>query len=254
MDLGTGKVVGRRRADGALMVEGIPHWLLDVVDPRETFTVAQYQRLCVEVMAQVRVPVLVGGTGLYLRAVLDGLSFPEAPVDLEVRGWGLAQLQERLRALDPIADVDWKNPRRLMRAIEIVQHTGRPLAEVRRIEPPPFEKLVIGIDMPMDVLKERIHVRLLNRLETGMVEEVRGLMAAGVSADRMEAFGLEYRYVSRFLLARLSYADMVAQLELAIGQYARRQKTWFRKYGEVRWMRSLEEALAAAGGFLEVAP
>ena len=268
MDLGTGKVPGTPESGVSLRVvcpervfdlvpqvsESVRHWLLDVVEPAWPFTVAHYQKLgqavIEHVLAAGRLPVLVGGTGLYVRALLDGLVFPEVPAVEEVRALSLAELQERLRRVDPAAEVDWHNPHRVMRAIEIVEGTGQPLAVARRLQPPSFAKLVVGIAMEAPVLHQRIHLRLLQRLEAGMVEEVRGLLQAGLSPQRLEGFGLEYRYVGRYLAGQLSYEAMVAQLELSIIQYARRQLTWFRKHGEVHWVGSVQEALALAGEFL----
>ncbi|MHB2019033.1 MAG: tRNA (adenosine(37)-N6)-dimethylallyltransferase [Candidatus Xenobia bacterium] len=266
MDLGTGKVEGTRlphlghtvhvlgRAFPLLPLEscGVWHWLLDVVDPREWFTVAEFQALASHVIetiqARQHVAVMVGGTGLYLRAVLEGLQIPEVPPDAGVRRLALADLQLQLRMLDPAAEVDWQNPRRLMRALEIVRATGKPLAASRRVHPPPFTSLVLGLNPPG--LTERIHRRLLARLDAGMIEEVQGLLAHGVTPERLEAFGLEYRYVGRLLAGRLDRARMVEELERAIVQYARRQMTWFRKYGSVQWVADEAQAQELAERFL----
>ncbi len=255
MDLGTGKVEGTPEPGAAvgelvpLVAGGVRHWLLDVVEPSYPFTVAEYQRLAYRVLDHVARPFLVGGTGLYVRAVLDGLVFPDAPPDESVRAMDLPLLQARLRSLDPQADVDWQNPRRVMRAVEIVQHTGQPLSAARRLSPRPMRKLVLGVDLPFEPIRERIHARLLSRLEAGMVDEVRALP---VTAERLEAFGLEYRYVGRYLAGRLSYAGLVAELETAIVQYAKRQLTWFRKYGGVEWVTSYPAAEALVVNFFGV--
>lgn len=275
MDLGTGKVRGKVREDAGkrivvrgrgfsvfpLCVEGIDHWLLDLVDPRENFTVAEYQALAHQVIADVlsrdRLPFLVGGSGLYIRAVTEGLKIPSVPPDETLRRQmeisGTSEAIRMLLEADPQAGdcVDLSNPRRVIRALEIVRSTGKPIAQIRETSPPFFQTLHLGLSRERKDLVGRIRLRLHERLEMGLVEEVRGLLKLGISPERIEAFGLEYRYVGRFLKGTLSYEEMTEQLFHAICRYARKQMTWFRKYGAVCWCKSLEEARERIRQFLE---
>jgi tRNA dimethylallyltransferase len=274
MDLGTGKVCGSPAAEEKksvealgrlfdlvpLRCEGINHWLIDVVEPMEPFTVAEYQKLAYaligEIGAKGHLPVLVGGTGLYIRAVLEGLSFPqtssEPGIRAELERLDAASLREMLISKDPMAGdfVDLNNPRRMIRALEVLSSPGSSLGQLRKKEPVPFESLTVGIAMDREELRKRIHRRLVDRLERGMIDEVAGLLGSGVTAERMESFGLEYRYISRYCAGRLSRQEMIDQLYTEICRYAKRQYTWFRKYGNVRWITNPDEALAGISGFL----
>ncbi|MBM3461640.1 MAG: tRNA dimethylallyltransferase [Armatimonadetes bacterium] len=274
LDLGTGKVEGpldvargrdvpvhdRTYRMAPLISEGIGHWVIDVADAREIFTAAEFQVLAYDAMADIvargRLPLLVGGTGLYLRAVTDGLVMPSVPPNPALRAaiehLDAATLRARLLALDPDAGafVDLQNPRRMVRAIEVASVAG-PLATSRGISQVPFRTLTLGVEVERAALLERIRVRLLARLDAGMVDEVRRLHAEGLSHERMEDLGLEYRAISRFLRGVYGHEEMVDELGRAIARFARRQATWFRKYGNVRWISTPQEAHDAVANFLE---
>lgn len=251
LDLGTGKVTTAER-------QQVPHHLLDVADVRERFTVAQYQPLAfaaIEAIARrKKLPILVGGSGLYVRAIVDNPEYPVAvSPDLRERleATPLPELVVQLQQVDPqaAAHIDLHNPRRVVRALEVSLATGRPYWSQRRLHATPrVDALQLGLTWPMDVLRRRIAERLQARMaaQPSMLDETRGLLEHGVPPRRLIELGLEYRFLTRHLQGELSYAAMVSQLETAIVQFARRQLTWFRRDPRIHWLeptRALEEAL-----------
>jgi tRNA dimethylallyltransferase len=258
LDFGTGKVTPAER-------QLVPHHLLDVADVRQRFTVAEYQLLAFvaldAIVARGHVPLLVGGTGLSIRAVVDNPRYPSVPPDPALRDelerQPLADLVAELRRLDPVAAerIDLHNPRRVVRALEVTRSSGRPFSAQQGPGEPRVHALQLGLDWPTPALQERIRARLHARLDAspGLVDEVRALLAAGVPASRLDELGLEYRFVPRYLEGALSYQDMVDQLARAIWQFARRQRTWFRHDPRIVWLPSpdpLPEAERLARAFL----
>ena len=250
LDLGSGKVSPAERAL-------VPHHLLDVADVRERFTVAQYQALALAAIEDIagrgRVPILVGGTGLYVRAVIDNPSFPPAPPDpalrAELEARPLADLVADLRRLDPegAATIDLKNPRRVVRALEVTLATGRPFSAQQRHGQPRVSALQLGLAPPRDELRRRIDARVDARLAArpSMLDEVRGLLEAGVPAERLLELGLEYRFLTRHLLGEIDYETMVRDLTTAIHQFAKRQLTWFRRDPRIHWLDAAAPLLEA---------
>lgn len=227
--------------------QGISHYLLDVTSPKKHFTVVQYSRLAKNAIKKIlkkgKLPILCGGTGFYIQAVVDNLSLPAVPPDWRLREklerCDIRRLQEELKKIDRerwerMNASDRNNSRRLIRALEIVYKTGTSIPSLKR-KTPPFNILMIGITVPSAVLKERIKKRLLMRLDTGMVDEAQGLYKEGVSWKRLEEFGLEYRWIAYFLQHKIAYNQMVEKLYLNIVSYARRQMTWFRKEKRINW-------------------
>ncbi len=231
LDIGSGKITKEE-------MQGVPHHLLDVADPSTVFSVAEYktlaQKAIEEIVARGTTPILCGGTGLYIDAVICDTVFPSVPPnnalrkDLEKES--LETLQEKLHILDSrrYALIDTKNKVRLIRAIEIAEALG---SVPELIKTPQYDIEWHYLDFPDDVLKQRINTRLLTRLENGMIKEVQTLHTHGVSWERLEALGLEYRYIAQHLQGTLSYDEMVETLKRTIWQYAKRQRTWFKKYG-----------------------
>jgi tRNA dimethylallyltransferase len=251
LDLGAGKVTPAERAL-------VPHHLLDVADVRRRLTVAQYQRLAFgaieEIRARGRVPLLVGGTGLYVRAVVDNPAFPAVPPDpglrAELEARPLADLVAELARLDPEAarQLDVRNPRRVVRALEVTLATGIPFSRQLKRGRPRVRVLQLGLTWPRAELRRRIEARVEARLATrpSMLDETRGLLEAGVPAERLLELGLEYRFLTRYLLGELSYDAMVAALKLAIHQFAKRQLTWFRRDPRIHWLDPHGDPLAEA--------
>jgi tRNA dimethylallyltransferase len=235
LNLGTGKVTKREMA-------GIKHYLLDVADPKKKFTVHEYVKLAEKAIDEIashgKVPIICGGTGFYIQALVDGLIIPEVPPNITLRKKmekvGIAKMLAILKKLDPkrYEAIDKNNPRRIIRAIEIATVLGKvPLLKAVSRYDPEF----VGITLPKEILRERIHKRLLDRLKAGMINEVRNLHTKGLSWKRMEELGLEYRFIARFLQNKITKEEMIEQLEIAINQYARRQMTWFKRDKRVRW-------------------
>jgi tRNA dimethylallyltransferase len=256
LNIGTAKVTPQEQAS-------VPHHLLDVADVEEIYTVSQFQKQAIEaingILARGHLPFLVGGSPHYIQAVVDHLAIPAVPpqpglrAQLEARP--LADLLAQLEQLDPqaAASIDRNNPRRVMRALEVCLVTGQPFSAQRRMQEPLYRSLLLGLSWPRDVLYARIDARVDERMQQGMVQEVRDLLAAGVSHERLEALGLEYRYISRWLRGEFAdEAEMVQRLKYAIHDFTRRQLTWFRKDRRIVWIggNNVEQAEAVVREFL----
>ncbi|MGD7653243.1 MAG: tRNA (adenosine(37)-N6)-dimethylallyltransferase MiaA [Verrucomicrobiales bacterium] len=234
MDIGTGKDLAEYELEGGR----IPHHLIDMVDPREVYSLWDYQRdfyaAFRDVRERGRMPVVVGGTGLYLEAVLKHYEIPDVPEDAELRreldGWTVEKLLGTLGELDPelLEKTDVSSKKRIVRSVEIAMH-GRD-HEVRwgHGEVPEISPLILAVGFPRPELKERIRRRLEERLDEGMIGEVERLSAAGVTRERLDLFGMEYGQIARLLAGEVSRERMVEDLFHAICRLAKRQMTWFR--------------------------
>ena len=238
LDLGSGKITP---AQAAL----VKHHLIDVADVSENYSLAQYQRAAYRAMdviaAAGKLPFLVGGTGLYISAIVEGYQLvdvpPNDPLRAELESLPLAQLVERLEQADPDAArrIDQRNPRRIIRALELAAAGHGHAAAHQRS--PRYHCLQLGLTWPRPMLEERIEYRLRERLAGGMIEEVAGLRAQGVSDLRLEKLGLEYRYLSRYLRGELGTLDNLRlQLGTAIRQFAKEQITWFKRDRRIIWL------------------
>jgi tRNA dimethylallyltransferase len=243
MDIGTAKPTVAERAR-------VPHHLLDVVDPDQPLTLAEYQRLTYAAIADIhgrgRVPLLVGGTGLYVRAVLEGLHIPEVPPDLEARARlereaatvGAEALHARLAALDPAAAVriDPRNVRRVIRALEVCLVTGRPISALQQASPPLYRILRLGLTRPRPDLYARIDARVDAMLAAGLVEEVRSLLARGYGPGLPAMSGLGYRQICQYLAGELTLEEAVHEIKRGTRRFVRQQHTWFRPDDPlIRW-------------------
>ena len=232
MDIGTGKDL----ADYGT----VPYHLIDIREPGTKYNLFEYQQDFFDVYQQIRsrgaVPVLCGGTGLYIEAVLKGYHLSPVPQNQALRdsleGKSLAELTEMLKELKArngsnmhnTTDVD--SCQRAIRAIEIETYNlAHPMP---RRELPPVESLIIGINIDRELRREKITRRLKVRLEEGMVDEVRALLDEGIPAEDLIYYGLEYKFVTEYLTGQLTYDEMFSRLEIAIHQFAKRQMTWFR--------------------------
>jgi tRNA dimethylallyltransferase len=249
LDIGAAKVTAEERAL-------VPHHLLDVADPREMYTVARFQQeaeaVIADILARGRQPFLVGGSPHYIQAVVERLDIPpvapQADLRARLEARALPDLLAELERLDPAsaASIDRQNPRRVIRALEVCLVTGRPFSEQRGQAAPLYNCLKLAIDWPRQELYARIDQRVDERMEQGMVAEVRGLLAQGISHERLDAFGLEYRFVSRWLRGEFpSEAEMVQRLKFAIHDFTRRQLTWFRKDQSLTWINAHQLASAS---------
>lgn len=231
MDLGTGKDLGEYVVDG----EAVPYYLIDIADAGYKYNVFEYQRdflkVYDELRAQGQLPVMCGGTGMYLESVLRGYRLVEVPENKALRealeGKSLDELTEILRGykqLHNTTDVD--TCKRAIRAIEIEEYYRNNGVNMREF--PELQSLNIGLDVSRELRRERITRRLHERLEQGMVDEVRGILASGVAPEDLIYYGLEYKYLTMYVIGQLTYDEMVSQLEIAIHQFAKRQMTYFR--------------------------
>jgi tRNA dimethylallyltransferase len=238
LDLGTGKITPAQ-------VGMVKHHLIDVVEVTEYFTLAQYQRAAYQAIDSIsgagKLPFLVGGTGLYISAIVEGYELVDVPPNDSLRSeletLPLAQLVERLEKVDPEAAVrvDKSNRRRLVRAIEIAS-AGRGHSAARK-SAPRYNCLQLGLTWPREVLGKRIAERLSQRLADGMLDEVAGLRSRGVPDSRLEKLGLEYRYITRYLRGELGNLDnLCLQLGIAIRQFAKEQITWFKRDKRIIWL------------------
>lgn len=252
MNIGTGKITKKE-------MKGVPHHLLDIVSPRKVFTADSYKKIAARELNKIinkkRLPIICGGTGHYIDALIYDQQFPSVPPDLKLRKKleekSAAELFEELKKLDPerAVTIDSKNPRRLIRALEIIYKTGKPIPKVDLSEK--YDVLKIGISFPKEILQNRIHLRLLKRMKLGMVAEIKKLIKSGVSLKRLEDFGLEYRYLGRYVSGKISKNEMLAQLEKQIIDYSKRQMTWFKRDKNIKWINNTEEASRAVMKFLK---
>lgn len=231
MDIGTGKDLADYMVDG----KQIPYHLIDICNPGDKYNVFEYQhdfhKAFEEIRKKGKLPILCGGTGMYIESVLRGfklLDVPQNPALREsLKGKSLAELEQILasyKVLHNKTDVD--SAQRAIRAIEIEEFYKTEAPDKR--EYAPINSLIIGVDIDRDLRRKKISKRLRARLDEGMVDEVRAILATGVKPDDLIYYGLEYKFLTLYIIGQLTYDEMVSQLEIAIHQFAKRQMTWFR--------------------------
>lgn len=230
LDIGSGKVTTEE-------MEGIPHYLLDVADPKDTYTAADFMHEAKATIADItsrgKVPIIAGGTFFYLDLLKGKMQVaevePNPTLQAELEKLSTEELVEKLKAADPAraGEIDTSNRRRLIRALEIVESLGT-VPKVKEAASD-HDWLTIGIEIDKEVLNTRIEKRLLDRLKGGMIEEVEGLLEQGVTAERLDDFGLEYRYLSKYLLNKITHEKMVEEIFAKSRQFAKRQRTWLKR-------------------------
>ena len=231
MDIGTGKDLADYMVDG----KQIPYHLIDICNPGDKYNVFEYQhdfhKAFEEIRKKGKLPILCGGTGMYIESVLRGfklLDVPQNPALREsLKGKSLAELEQILasyKVLHNKTDVD--STQRAIRAIEIEEFYKTEAPDKR--EYAPINSLIIGVDIDRELRREKISRRLRARLDEGMVDEVRAILATGVKPEDLIYYGLEYKFLTLYIIGQLTYDEMVSQLEIAIHQFAKRQMTWFR--------------------------
>ena len=259
MDIGTGKDL----ADYIVNGQSIPYHLIDICEPGYKYNVFQYQhdffRVFRDIESRRKLPILCGGTGMYIEAVLKGYKLLDVPQNPTLRqslqGKSLAELEQILasyKVLHNKTDVD--SAQRAIRAIEIEEYyrTEAP----GRNEYEPINSLIIGVDIDRNTRRAKISQRLRARLAEGMVDEVRQLIDQGVKPDDLIYYGLEYKFVTQYVIGQLSYEEMVTQLEIAIHQFAKRQMTWFRgmerRGSTIHWVNAAWETARKIDTILEL--
>lgn len=236
MDIGTGKDLADYVVDG----KKIPYHLIDIAEAGTKYNLYQYQHdfhvAYQDIVSRDERPILCGGTGLYLEAVLKGYALSPVPQNSELRerleGKSLAELTQKLSDLKAqtglvmhnTTDVD--SCQRAIRAIEIETYNIEHTTALRTM--PDIDSLIIGVNIEREERRRKITARLKQRLDEGMVEEVRTLLDSGIAADDLIYYGLEYKFITEYIIGKLTYEEMFRQLEIAIHQFAKRQMTWFR--------------------------
>lgn len=235
MDIGTDKPSPEQRSL-------VPHHLVDILDPDEEFTLAQYQELAYQaidgVLTRSRVPLLVGGTGLYVRAVLQGYVIPRVKPSPQLRQKlmeeaerdGEVALHARLERVDPeaAARIDPRNVRRVVRALEVYETTGKPISAQQERKPPPYRALKIGLTMDRELLYRRVDERVDDMVERGLVAEVEGLRAKGYSHELPAMSGLGYRQVCGYLRGETDLSGAIGKIKSETHRFVRQQYKWFR--------------------------
>lgn len=250
-----GEDIRRMFIERPLMYDEIPHWGFNLRSPNEIFTASEYQayadKKILEITKRGNLPILVGGTGLYVAAVVDRPSFAEVPPDpavrLELATKTNAELLEEIAERDPdtAERIDTKNRRRLERAIEILRATGKRLAEVQTRGELIYNTCMIGVDVPRETLYERIDARIDTMIGEGLIDEVRTLREKyGDAAPGMSGIG--YRQVCVFLRGECALKDAILALKHDTRQYAKRQLTWFQRDRRIHWVKNVKEALEYA--------
>lgn len=256
MSIGTAKVTAEE-------MEGVPHHLIDVIEPSVPFSVAAYQRLAdaaiMDITARGRLPILVGGTGLYIRSVIDELQFPAGELTSEIRerlearaaGVEPETLYEELLAKDPAAEniIHPKNKRRIIRALEVIELTGRPFSQFHRAwsdRSSRYELAMFGLTFERAFLHERIDRRVDKMVESGLLDEVRSLVDDGCEEFLTSRQAIGYKEIIRHLKGEMALEDAISTTKARTRQYAKRQLTWFRADPRVTWVDMTEKSAYAA--------
>ncbi len=261
MDIGTGKDY----ADYRVGDRTVPYHLIDIVDAGSEYNVFEYQKDFYKAFSEIQgrgaIPILCGGTGLYIEAVLKGYTLLQVPVNdelrMELETKSIDSLVQRLKTFrNPHNTTDTLIRKRLVRAIEIEEFLQVNPSAVGAI--PEIHPVIFGMHIDRDSRRARITLRLKQRLENGMIDEAKRLLSSGISPEMLEFYGLEYKYLSRFVTGKISYHEMFNSLNVAIHQFAKRQMTWFRKMERegtrIHWIdanHSLEEKLSCVTGILD---
>jgi len=249
----------------------IPYHLIDIVSPKRQFTVAKWQKLAYqkieEILKRKKLPIVCGGTGLYISALIEGYNFPpEAEKNqkskiknqnlrIRLNQLTLGKLLAQLKQIDlkTYQVIDKKNRRRVQRALEIYYQTGRPKSAQLKKQKPSYNFLLLGLTYPYPILKKRIAKRLAERLKQGLINEVKRWHKQDLSWQRLDDFGLEYRWVAKYLKGEIRYQTMVEQLKKEIFHFAKRQMTWFQHQlaAEIKWIESSNQAIKTVVKFLK---
>ena len=286
MDLGTGKIEGKwcvgkkcgRTFCLHYVYKGVVHHCIDYINPRLQYSASLFQqdakKAIADILARGKLPILCGGTAHWIDAVVYDQIIPNVKPNLKLRTKLEKQsadaLFKKLTKFDPVRakNIDRFNKRRLIRALEIIAATGKPVPQLltAHYSLPTYDTLWIGIKPADEILHSKIKKRLKQRLEQGMINEVRHLHSppkiggvsrearrGGISWRKLESFGLEYKFVSLYLQKKLTYEQMFEQLFTAIKQYSKRQRTWWKRNKEIKWIKKPEQAKKFTKSFLQAA-
>ena len=264
MNIGTAKVPGEWKWNGlrrTYLVEDIAHHLIDFLDPGKSFTLTQFRDLAVKYIKlahkQNHIPLLVGGTGLYIQSVVDNYIIPKVPPNKKLRKSleekSLKDLHDLLKKMDPDAAkvIDAKNKRRLVRALEVCIFTGEPFSKQKLKGEQLFNVLLIGIDVPREILYQRIDLRVDNMIEEGLVQEIKSLIKQKYSWELPSMNGVGYKELRSFIENRGTLEESIEMLKKNTRRLARKQMTWFRKDTQIEWVTTYEQAKNRIEEFLK---
>lgn len=253
MDIGTGKITKRE-------MRGVPHHLLDVVSPKTRFDVAQYRELALDAIEKIvknnKLPILCGGTGFYVHAIVDGIVIPKVKPDWKLRKKlekkSVRELYALLGRLDPkrAKIIDKSNPRRLIRAIEIITKTKKPIPPIKK-NPLPYPILILGIKKSPKNLDGLIKKRFFKWLKQGLLREVKYLSKTGLSWQKIEDFGIHYRVVAQYLQGKINREEMIKNSLIELNNYSKRQMTWWKSDKRIHWIKNQKEAEKLVQKFLK---
>lgn len=251
MDIGTGKVTEEE-------TESIPHWMLDIASPRKNFSAAQFKKKADKVIADIlkrgKLPILCGGTGFWIKSIVDNVTYPEVKPDWELRkklsNENADALFKKLQKLDPerAKNIDAKNKVRLIRAIEICRAIGK---VPEKKSAPQYQALQIGVSVPKVKLHAKIKKRLDDRWRDGMLAEVERLHQEGLSYKKIQAFGLGYFWIPEYLQEKITLEELYEKVYLAEKDYAKRQMTWFAKDKRILWLEEYQDMEKEVQEFIE---
>lgn len=255
LDIGTGKLPSQDskvdvfKSNGFWIINGIRIWLYDVADPKKQYTVSHYIKDATKAISEIKklskLPIIVGGSGLYFKGLMEGIPNLDIPVDSKLRRQlqklSVKELQEKLQNIsfeswNKLNESDKKNPRRLLRSIEIaLMNPYIKESQKSKFKNQKYNVLKIGLMAPRDVLNKRIDVRVYSRINQGMIEEAEKLHKEGLTFERMKELGLEYGVLADYLIGKSSKEELIEKLKTKIHQYAKRQVTWFKKEKNITW-------------------
>jgi tRNA dimethylallyltransferase len=251
MNIGTGKITKRE-------MQRVPHHLLDVANPKRRFSVSQYKILAEKAIEKIikeeKLPIICGGTAFYIKSLVDGIIIPEVSPDWQFRKKlekkNNEELYSKLLKLDPVRakNIDKKNKRRLIRALEIIEKTKNkvPKTKIKKL----YSPLFLGMKINQEELNKKIDERLKKRLDQKMVEEIKRLRKSGVSFKRLEEFGLEYKWIALYLQEKATYEKSVESLSTDIKKFSKHQMVWWKHDKRINWIEKYNEAEELLKAFL----
>jgi len=264
MNVGTAKEPGRWKSltgRRAYIIDGVPHYLIDFLSPDQDFSVAEYQRRAIrrikEIQRRGKLPILVGGTGLYIKAVVDNMKIPQVKANQNLRDSletkDNEELWHLLGRMDPgaLKVVDPQNKRRIIRALEVCILTGKPFSQQRGLGEPIFESLQLGIRVPRETLHERINRRVTNMIERGLIDEVKKLRQMGFEWGAPGMSGIGYKEIGNYIRGEMDLHEASELLRRNTRRYSRRQETWFKRDHRIQWVERRDEADRLVNEFLE---
>lgn len=261
MDIGTGKVHVTHNTKHVTLSGGIRHYMIDIVSPWAEYNVAKFKKKAEKIIADIlrrgKLPIICGGTGFWIQAIVDNVNFPEVKPDWKLRKklekYSAGKLFAMLKKLDPerAKNIDAKNKVRLIRAIEIVKALGKVPPVNYESEIRNYEFLQFGIELPKEKLHKNIERRVKARFNQGMIEEVRRLRKQGLSWKKIQSFGLTYFWIPLYLQNKISKAELIEKIIQAEKKYAKRQMTWFKRDIRIKWLRNNGSILKKVSNYLK---